>query len=83
MTIHASKGLEFDHVYIVNVNEGTIPRYHKGEKINPERLEEERRIFYVGMTRAKKTLELHYLTGTKERPKYPSRFIKNLICNDD
>ena len=54
MTIHASKGLEFDHVYIVNVNEGTIPRYHKGEKINPERLEEERRIFYVGMTRAKK-----------------------------
>ena len=44
-----------------------------------ERLEEERRIFYVGMTRAKKTLELHYLTGTKERPKYPSRFLKKLL----
>ena len=83
MTMHASKGLEFDHVYIVNVNEGTIPRYQKGEKMYLERLEEERRIFYVGMTRAKKTLELHYLTGTKERPKYPSRFIKNLICSED
>ena len=83
MTMHASKGLEFDHVYIMNVNEGAIPRYQKGEKLNQERLEEERRIFYVGMTRAKKTLELHYLTGTKERPKYPSRFIKNLICRED
>jgi len=33
----------------------------------------------VGMTRAKKTLELHYLTGTKERPKFPSRFIEVLL----
>ena len=44
-----------------------------------EQIEEERRIFYVGMTRAKKTLELHYLTGTKEHPKFPSRFIEVLL----
>lgn len=79
MTLHASKGLEFDHCYIVNVNDGTIPKYQKGEKLSAEQVEEERRLLYVGMTRAKKTLELHYLTGTKERPKFPSRFIEKLM----
>ena len=79
MTMHSSKGLEFDHCYILNVNEGTIPRYQLGQKLTKEQLEEERRIFYVGMTRAKLTLELHYLTGTKERPKFPSRYIAKLI----
>ncbi len=79
MTMHASKGLEFDHCYILNVNDGMIPKYQKGQKLSREQLEEERRIFYVGMTRAKKTLELHYLTGTKERPKFPSRFIEKLM----
>jgi len=78
MTIHASKGLEFDHCYILNVNEGTIPQYKRGQKLTDMQMEEERRIFYVGMTRAKKTLELHYLTGTKERPKFPSRFIHRI-----
>lgn len=79
LTMHASKGLEFEHCYILNVNDGMIPKYQKGQKLTAEQLEEERRIFYVGMTRAKKTLELHYLTGTKERPKFPSRFIQNLL----
>ena len=79
LTMHASKGLEFEHCYIINVNEGAIPKYRKGEKLSSEQMEEERRIFYVGMTRAKKTLELHYLTGTKERPKLPSRFIRKLL----
>ncbi len=79
MTMHASKGLEFEHCYILNVNDGVIPKYQKGQKLSQEQLEEERRIFYVGMTRAKKTLELHYLTGTKERPKFPSRFIEKLL----
>jgi superfamily I DNA/RNA helicase len=63
----------------VNVNDGTIPKYQKGEKLSAEQVEEERRLLYVGMTRAKKTLELHYLTGTKERPKFPSRFIEKLM----
>ena len=79
LTMHASKGLEFEHCYILNVNDGMIPKYQKGQKLTAEQLEEERRIFYVGMTRAKKTLELHYLTGTKERPKFPSRFIEKLM----
>ena len=79
MTMHGSKGLEFEHCYILNVNEGTIPKYQKGEKLLPEQIEEERRIFYVAMTRAKKNLELHCLTGTRERPKLPSRFIEKLI----
>ena len=79
MTMHASKGLEFEHCYILNVNDGVIPKYQKGQKLTQEQIEEERRIFYVGMTRAKKTLELHYLTGTKEHPKFPSRFIEVLL----
>lgn len=54
-TLHAVKGLEFDIVYILNVNEGSIP-YKKA--VLPEALEEERRLFYVGMTRAKKRLTL-------------------------
>ena len=50
-TLHAVKGLEFDIVYILNVNEGSIP-YRKA--VLEEAVEEERRLFYVGMTRARK-----------------------------
>ena len=50
-TLHAVKGLEYDIVYILNVNEGSIP-YRKA--VLAEAVEEERRLFYVGMTRAKK-----------------------------
>ena len=49
-TMHGVKGLEFDRVYILNVNEGSIP--YKKAVLEPA-LEEERRLFYVGMTRAK------------------------------
>ncbi len=79
LTIHASKGLEFDKVYMMNLNEGILPKYRKGEQLSEERTEEERRLFYVGMTRAKKALELHYLVGTKENPRLPSRFLSKLI----
>lgn len=79
LTIHASKGLEFDKVYMVNLNEGILPKYRKGEQLSEERTEEERRLFYVGMTRAKEALELHYLVGTKENPRLPSRFLSKLI----
>lgn len=50
-TLHAVKGLEYDNVYIMNVNEGSMP-YRKA--VLEAHLEEERRLFYVGMTRAKK-----------------------------
>lgn len=76
MTVHASKGLEFDKVYIPECNEKMFPH---GTMPDKEACEEERRIFYVAMTRAKKSLELLCMTGTKERPRLPSRFLNPLF----
>lgn len=78
MTVHASKGLEFDRVWIPDCNEKTFPH---GIMPDKEAVEEERRIFYVGMTRAKQSLELLCLTGTGERPRLMSRFL-NPIAKD-
>ena len=72
LTVHASKGLEFDSVWIPDCNEKNFPH---GNGLDLEHIEEERRIFYVAMTRAKKDLELLCLTGTAERPRFPSRFL--------
>lgn len=76
MTVHASKGLEFDRVWIPDCNENIFPH---GRMPDEKTCEEERRIFYVAMTRAKESLELLYLTGTKERPRLPSRFLNPLF----
>ena len=76
MTLHGSKGLEFTYVCLPNLNEGKLPH---GKLPGKETIEEERRLFYVGMTRAKKALELLYLTGTEERPRQPSRFLQPLL----
>jgi len=77
MTMHLSKGLEFETVFLTGVEEGIIPSSRSLESERGE--EEERRLMYVGMTRAKKKL---YLTTTQERKKFgesvpsiPSRFI--------
>ncbi len=72
-TLHASKGLEYDQVYILNVNEGSIP-YKKA--VLEEALEEERRLFYVGMTRAKKKLVLCYVKRQYEKDREPSQFLE-------
>lgn len=79
MTLHGSKGLEWPVVIIAGNNEGTIPSYRS---LNEGNLEEERRLFFVGMTRAKKLL---FLTRAKEimyRGKHivssESRFIKEI-----
>lgn len=72
MTVHASKGLEFDRVWIPDVNEGVFPY---GNMQSKETEEEERRMLYVAMTRAKESLELTFVTGTKERPRLMSRFL--------
>lgn len=76
LTLHGSKGLEFTYVCLPNLNEGKLPH---GKLPGKEAIEEERRLFYVGMTRAQKALELLYLTGTKERPRQPSRFLQPLF----
>ena len=75
MTVHAAKGLEFDRVYMPDCNENVFPH---GQMPDQNAVEEERRIFYVAMTRAKKSLELLCITGTRERPRQPSRFLNPL-----
>ncbi|MEE1085871.1 MAG: ATP-dependent helicase [Schaedlerella sp.] len=76
MTIHASKGLEFDTVFIIQTNEGRIP-YQKS--LREENEEEERRLFYVGMTRAKEMLQITYVKQKNGKEKSPSRFIDELL----
>ncbi len=58
MTIHVAKGLEFDGVLVAGVNEGTLP--HQRSLFSPEDVEEERRLMYVAMTRARRELQLHF-----------------------
>ena len=72
MTMHACKGLEFERVYLPALNEGIIPGRRCREA---EDMEEERRLLYVAMTRARQHLELLYVTGSRENPRPPSRFL--------
>ena len=62
MTLHASKGLEFETVFLIGMNQGLIPLHSQSF----EQEEEERRLFFVGMTRAKDELELSYYTNPGE-----------------
>lgn len=80
MTLHAAKGLEFPLVFLTGAEEGLFP--HSMSAQNPAQLEEERRLCYVGMTRAMKKLyityaEKRYLHG-REMHQRPSRFIKEI-----
>lgn len=83
MTIHASKGLEFEKVYLMNLNEGTIPRTPKGEEITQARVEEERRLLYVGLTRAKNAVDLYYVRGNPDNPRIKSRFLEEMEIEED
>ena len=77
MTLHTAKGLEFDRVYLVGMEEGLFP--HQRSSGDPAQLEEERRLCYVGITRARKKLTLSFarhrrMHGTDFYPQ-PSRFL--------
>lgn len=80
MTLHMAKGLEFDRVYIVGTEDGLIP--HQNNQEDQLLLEEERRLFYVGITRAKKKLSLYAARRRQTYNQYnqndPSRFLLEL-----
>ena len=81
MTLHSAKGLEFPVVFICGMEEGLFP--HSRSSDDPEKLEEERRLCYVGMTRAKRKLcmshaESRRLYGGSDRYSTPSRFLREL-----
>lgn len=76
--MHASKGLEFDTVFIADCNEGVIPYRDKNEV---KCIDEERRLFYVAMTRAKHNLYIMYIREKHGKRQRPSRFLKEINAN--
>jgi ATP-dependent DNA helicase Rep len=82
-TLHAAKGLEYGHVFVVGVEEGILP--HR-ESLDPVRIEEERRLMYVGITRARRSLHVSYCERRKQAreliPCEPSRFIAEMGTED-
>ncbi len=86
MTVHAAKGLEFSTVFVTNLNEGIFPNERAINENGRAGLEEERRLMYVAMTRAKKHLFLSWNNGYSfmlEGPKTPSRFLKELPNSEE
>jgi len=88
-TLHASKGLEYPHVFLVGVEEGILP--HKGDPDAPidtlaARIEEERRLMYVGITRAQRSLHVTWCKRRKRARESvncePSRFIKEMKLDE-
>ncbi len=79
ITMHSCKGLEFPHVFIVGLEEGLLPHSRSAAEGS---LDEERRLFYVAITRAMQTLKISHCTGRRRYgqllPAHPSRFLKEL-----
>ena len=85
-TLHAAKGLEWPHVVLAGVNEGLLPFRSDDEEMTAERLEEERRLMYVGITRARNTLAVSTLRRRKRGREtvvgVPSRFIGEMKLDE-
>ncbi len=85
-TLHAAKGLEWPHVVLAGVVEGTLPFLREGEEMDAQRLEEERRLMYVGITRARQTLAVssprRRKKGRETVATRPSRFIEEMKLHD-
>ncbi|MDP1648798.1 MAG: UvrD-helicase domain-containing protein [Rubrivivax sp.] len=85
-TLHAAKGLEWPHVTLAGVNEGLLPFRSGDDDMTPERLEEERRLMYVGITRARSTLAVSTLRRRKKGRDtvvgIPSRFIEEMKLDE-
>jgi ATP-dependent DNA helicase Rep len=88
-TLHAAKGLEWPHVMLAGVNEGLLPFRSEGtgaDEMTPERLQEERRLMYVGITRARTTLAVSTLKRRKKGREtvagIPSRFIAEMKLDE-
>lgn len=82
MTVHSSKGLEFRNVFIAGLEQDLFPHTHFGDKVTKEEREEERRLMYVAITRAKERLYLSYagvrtIYGSREIH-FPSEFISDI-----
>ncbi len=85
-TLHAAKGLEWPHVMLVGVNEGLLPFRSEDDDMTAERIEEERRLMYVGITRARSTLAVSVLKRRKRNREtvmgVPSRFVKEMKLDE-
>jgi ATP-dependent DNA helicase Rep len=85
-TLHAAKGLEWPHVFLAGVNEGLLPFKADDDEMTPQRLEEERRLMYVGITRAQRTLAVSTLRRRKRGREtvagVPSRFIAEMKLHE-
>jgi ATP-dependent DNA helicase Rep len=85
-TLHAAKGLEWPHVMLAGVNEGLLPFLSDDDEMTAQRLEEERRLMYVGITRARHTLAVSTLRRRKRGrttvSAVPSRFIAEMKLNE-
>ena len=80
MTVHTAKGLEFPYVFVAGMEENLFPS--AGWMVSPQELEEERRLFYVALTRAKRTVSLSYaetrMRNGKHESNAPSRFLREI-----
>jgi ATP-dependent DNA helicase Rep len=85
-TLHAAKGLEWPHVVLAGINEGLLPFRSEDDEMTPQRLEEERRLMYVGITRARSTLVVSTLRRRKRGRDtiagVPSRFIAEMKLHE-